>query len=150
MEEVLWMALPFVAALGAGVLSFIVAQARMDAAQARDREALVEARTQLVQQQKTAEERVRAAEAEARRQALDEFLGDVQVEERQYLREIESAGERRKCLVLQERIRFRNIPLSQWIERELPVRKELAPEYDAPQHTPIAVLPHPQARRLLR
>ncbi len=93
MQEVLWIALPFVAALGAGVLSFIVLQARMESAVAREREALIEARVHLVCQQKSVEERVRAAESEARRKALDEFLADVQVEERQYFREIESVGE---------------------------------------------------------
>ncbi len=70
-------------------------------------------------QQKTMEERVRAAESEARRKALDEFLADVHVEERRYFREIESVGESRKCLVLQERVCFRNIPLSPWTEHEL-------------------------------
>lgn len=155
LQEVLWIALPFVAALGAGALSFIVMHARMEAALARDREELVETRAHLVHQQKSVEERVRAAESEIRRKALDEFLADVQVEERQYFREIESAGESRKCLVLQERVRFRNIPLSPWTEHELPVRKKLAPEAEAPaglesEGGPVAVFPHPKGRRLLR
>ena len=132
MQEVLSIALPFVAALGAGVLSFIVLQARMDSALAREREALIEARVHLVCQQKSGEERVRAAESEARRKALDEFLADVQVEERQYFREVESVGERRRCLVLQERVCFRNIPLSPWTEHELAVDKKPAPVREAP------------------
>jgi hypothetical protein len=139
MQEVLWIALPFVAALGAGVLSFIVLQARMESTVAREREALIEARAHLVCQQKCVEERVRAAESEARRKALDEFLADVQVEERRYFREIESAGGRRKCLVLQERVCFRSIPLSPWTENELAVDKQLAP-----------VMELPTGRRLLR
>ena len=123
MQEVLFIALPFVAALGSGVLSFIVVQAKMEAAAHRERESLVEARTLLCQQQKSMEQRVRAAEAEARRKAFDEFLADVRVEERHYVRETGSPTERMKCLVLQERVCFRNIPLSQWIERELTVEK---------------------------
>ena len=132
MQEVMWIVLPFVAALGAGVLSFIVLQGRMESAVAREREALIEARVHLVCQQRSMEERVRAAESEARRKALDEFLADVQVEERQYFREIESVGERRRCLVLQERVCFRNIPLSPWTENELAVDKQLAPVTEAP------------------
>jgi hypothetical protein len=116
MQEVMWIVLPFVAALGAGLLSFIVMQARMHVAC----------------QQSSVEERVRAAESEARRKALDEFLADVHVEERRYFREIESVGEIRRCLVLQERVCFRNIPLSPWTEHELAVNKELAPVREVP------------------
>jgi hypothetical protein len=150
MQEALWMALPFVVALGSGVLCFIVVQARMETALARERGALLDARAQLIHQREVMEEKIRTAESEARRKAFDEFLADVQVEERQYYREIESAGERHRCLVLQERICFRNIPLSQWIERELPVSKELAPELEAAsEHGPVAVFPGPKNRKLL-
>jgi hypothetical protein len=46
--------------------------------------------------------------------------------------------------VLQERVCFRNIPLSQWIERELPFQKEVALR-EAPKAPPA-----PTHRRLLR
>jgi hypothetical protein len=118
MVEYLPVILLFVVALGSGALSFIVAQARMQVAMAQDREELVEARALLTYHRRSVEERVRAAEAESRRKALDEFLADVRVEERHYVREIRSPSERRKCMVVQERICFRNIPLSQWIEHE--------------------------------
>ena len=148
MSDALWLALPLVAALGSGLLSFIVAQARMEATASRDRERLVEIRAQLLQQQKTMEEKLRLAESEARRKALDEFLADVRVEERHYVRQIDSPTENRKCLVLQERVCFRSIPLSQWTERELPFEQEVTvmalPE---PAPGPVAV---PTRRRLLR
>jgi hypothetical protein len=150
MQEALWMALPFVVALGAGVLSFIVVQARMETTLAREREELIVARSRLLHQRKVTQEKIRTAESEARRKALDEFLADVKVEERQYYRETESAQERQRCLVLQERICFRNIPLSQWIERELPVSTEPAPELEAAsEHGPVAVFPGPKNRKLL-
>jgi hypothetical protein len=150
MQEVLWMALPFVVALGAGVLSFIVVQARMETTLAREREALIVARSRLLHQRKALEEKIRTAESEARRKALDEFLADVKVEERQYYREIDSAGERQRYLVLQERICFRNIPLSQWTERELPVSKEITPEIEAaPELGPVAMFPGPKSHKLL-
>lgn len=151
MPDVMWIALPFVAALGSGVLSFIVAQARMDAQLSRERETLVGTQERLVQQQKGVEERVRAAEAEARRKAFDEFLADVRIEERHYLRETDTPLEHKKCLVLQERVCFRNIPLSQWIERELPFQNEVPPpEVLKPLPVPVPITPPASRRRLLR
>jgi hypothetical protein len=154
MNEALWIALPFVASLGSGVLVYIVSQAHNEAALWRYRESLTEVRTQLTQQQKAMEDRVRAVQAEARRQAFDEFLADVRVEERHYMREIESPSERRKCLVLQERVCFRNIPLSQWTERELPVEREVELNHRLPSSKtvaePVAMPNGGRVRRLLR
>ena len=55
----------------------------------------------------------------ARREALDEFLGDVHVEQRHYVRDNRLLFQNRKALVLEERMFFRNIPLSNWIEHEI-------------------------------
>jgi hypothetical protein len=151
MPDLLLIALPFIAALGSGVLSFIVAQARLEASATREREGLIETRAQLLQQTKTMEEKVRTAEAEARRKAFDDFLADVRVEERHYVRQIGTATENKKCLVLQERVCFRNIPLSQWIERELAFEHQdagVALAEVAPK--PVAVPPPTGRRRLLR
>jgi outer membrane murein-binding lipoprotein Lpp len=148
MPDVLWAALPFVVALGSGVLSFIVTQAWMRLEVAREREDLAEARAQLAQHLKSVPERVRAAEAEARRKALDEFLADVHVEERQYVREIGAPFERRRCLVIEERICFRSIPLSPWTERELAADAIAAPV--AVQVAPISIVAPLRSRRLLR
>lgn len=148
MTELLWVALPFVAALGSGALAYIVSQAKHEAELAREREQLAELRTELLNQQKAAEERLRAARAEARRQALDEFLADVRVEERRFVRELEAPGARRKCLVLQERVCFRNIPLSQWIERELDTVAEAAALPDPAPSPRLVEVAKP--RRLLR
>jgi hypothetical protein len=154
MNEWLLIALPFVAALGSGILVYIVALGSHESALARDRETLAEARSQLIHQQKAMEDRVRATQAEARRQALDDFLADVRVEERHYLREIGTSLDRRKCLVQQERVCFRNIPLSQWTERELPYEGQ--PESDRwlsdpePVKQPIVMPGGGGPRRLLR
>jgi hypothetical protein len=127
MQDVLWFIFPFVVALGSGVLSFIVAHARMQLEVGREREALVEARSVIAQSHRVTEEKIKAAEAEARRRALDEFLADVHVEERQYLKETQSEHGRSKSLVVQERIYFRSIPLSRWFEHELPVEERIGP-----------------------
>ena len=46
-------------------------------------------------------------------------LPDIRVEERHYTREHKVLFLTRKLLVRQERIFFRNIPLSDWIEHEI-------------------------------
>lgn len=128
MDEFLSIALPFVVALGSGVISFIIAKARMEVCLLKEREALVEARTTIALQHKAVEERLKATEAEARRKSLDDFLADVRVEERHYLKESHSSHARQRSLVLQERIYFRNIPLSRWVEYEMPVEDETEAE----------------------
>ena len=55
--------------------------------------------------------------------ALDEFMQDFRVEERSYVRESKSLSARKKSMVMQERLFFRNIPLSNWIEHEMVVEE---------------------------
>ena len=62
-----------------------------------------------------------AAEESAKRQSFENFLNDITVEQRHYTRENRLLLHNRKTLVLQERIFFRNIPLSDWIEHEIVV-----------------------------
>ena len=64
---------------------------------------------------------MRAAEATAKHEALENFLGELRVEQRHYTRENRMLMQNRKSLVLQERMYFRNIPLSDWIEHEITV-----------------------------
>ncbi len=45
------------------------------------------------------------------------------MEERSYVRESKSLSASRKTMVMQERLFFRNIPLSNWIEREMIVEE---------------------------
>lgn len=119
MDALVWILLPGFVAVGTGLLAFFVMQSRMEVALAREREALAETRGALEAQKKAMEEAVRGAEEAARRKALDEFLADMRVEERHYVRNHHLLFVRRKSLVMQERIFFRNIPLSNWIEHEV-------------------------------
>ena len=118
---VLWVCLPFVIAAGSGLLAAIIMQARMEVALAQQREGLAEARTLLATAHRTMEDRVKAAEEAARRKALDEFMSDIRIEERHYVRESKSLFLNQRSLVLQERVFFRNIPLTEWVEREYPI-----------------------------
>jgi hypothetical protein len=63
------------------------------------------------------------AEEETKRRSFDAFLGDIRVEERHYMRENKSLFTNTKSMVLQERLYFRNLPLSNWIEHELTVEQ---------------------------
>lgn len=123
MTEMLWIGLPVLVAVGSGILAYVVMKARMEVAIAKEREELSAARARLEAQAKTMEETIRATEETARRKALDDFLNDLRVEERHYLREQKALFLSKKSLVLQERIFFRNIPLSSWVEHEMPVEE---------------------------
>lgn len=123
MEALLWILLPGFVALAAGTLAWFVMQSRMEVALAQQRERLAEARGSLDAEKAAVnasfDVAVRAAEERAHRQALDNFLSELTVEQRHYTRENRMLMQNRKSLVLQERMYFRNIPLSDWIEHEI-------------------------------
>src|SRR5438874_2283757 len=123
MEALLWICLPVLVAAGSALLAFYIMQARMDVAVAKEREAVSEARILLESHKKAMEESLKATEETAKRKALDEFLADIRSEERHYVRENKMLFMNKKSLVLQERIFFRNIPLSNWVEHEMVVEE---------------------------
>ena len=108
---------------GSALLSFYIMQARMEVALAKERESLAEARATITSQKITMEERIKATEEATKRHALDEFMQDFRVEERSYVRESKSLSVLQKTMVMQERLFFRNIPLSNWIEHEMVVEE---------------------------
>jgi hypothetical protein len=95
----------------------------MERASAERGRALAEAVAALENEKVKFEQAARGIEENARRRALDEFLADLRVEERHYVREHRVLFAHRKSLVLQERIFFRNIPISNWVEHEVPVEE---------------------------
>src|ERR1700693_5778549 len=125
-DVLLWILLPVFIAAGSALLSFYMMQARMEVAISKEREVLAEARAEIRTQKSTMEERVKATEQEARRRALDDFMQDFRVEERHYFRENKSLAARKKSMVMQERLYFRNIPLSNWVEHEMLVEEDAA------------------------
>jgi hypothetical protein len=123
MDAFLWMFLPVFVAGGSALLSYYIMQARMEVALARERESLVEARATITSQKITMEERIKATEESTKRRAMDEFMQDFRVEERSYVRESKSLSASRKSMIMQERLFFRNIPLSNWVEHEMIVEE---------------------------
>ncbi len=125
MEALLFILLPGFVAVAAGMLAWFVTQSRMEVKLAEQRECLAETRGALSAEKAalagSLETALRAAEERARRQAFDNFLSEITVEQRHYTRENRLLTHSRKSLVLQERMYFCNIPLSDWIEHEIVV-----------------------------
>lgn len=110
-------------AVGSALLAVYIMQQRMEVQLARERESLSEARATIEAQKATLDELHRLREEAVRRKALDEFLADLRTEERHFIREQKILFARKKSLVLQERIFFRNIPLCNWVEHEVPLEE---------------------------
>ena len=123
MEPLIWILLPGFTAVASGLLAWFIMQSRMEVALALQRERLAETRGALDAEKSalgaSLDTALRAAEAVAKREALENFMGELRVEQRHYTRENRMLTQKRKSLVLQERMYFRNIPLSDWIEHEI-------------------------------
>jgi hypothetical protein len=123
MEAFLWILLPGFVALASGLLAWFVMQSRMEVKLAELRERLATERG-AVDAEKAAnrasfDTAIRCAEETAKSVAFDKFLSELTVEQRHYTRENRLLLNNRKSLILQERMYFRNIPLSDWIEHEI-------------------------------
>lgn len=120
MNPLWWMAWSAICAVGTGILVFFIMQSRMEVLLSKQREELAAARAQLSAQQDALKLTIDATKEITRRESLDEFIKEIRTEERHYVREQKMLFVTRKCMVRQERIFFRNIPLTNWIEQELP------------------------------
>ena len=127
MEAVIWILLPGFTAVASGLLAWFIMQSRMEVALSLQRERLAESRGALDAEISalgaSLDTALKAAEAVAKQEALEHFMDELRVEQRHYTRENRMLTKRSKSLVLQERMYFRNIPLSDWIEREITVEE---------------------------
>jgi hypothetical protein len=123
LEALLWLFLPVIVAGGSALLSYYIMQAKMEVSVAKERESLIEARATITAQKVTMEERIKATEEATKRAAMDDFMQDFRVEERSYVRDSRSLTASKKSMVMQERLFFRNIPLSNWVEHEMVVEE---------------------------
>lgn len=123
MDAIVWMFLPAFVAVGSALLSYYIMQARMDLAISKEKETITQVRTQLTSQQQLMEEKMRTVEESTKRKSMDDFLGDIRVEERHYVKESKSLFMNKKAMILQERLYFRNLPLSNWVEHEMVVEE---------------------------
>jgi hypothetical protein len=151
MMLVAWSALCVVFAAG---LMYYIMHSHMELRLARQREELASMQATLVAKQEALADSMRHAEANVRNKAMDEFLADIRVEERHYTREHRVLFMTRKMLVRQERIYFRNIPLSNWVEQEMPVEEgvdmdKMAQAMSVFADVALGEMPSPVIRRLL-
>ena len=128
MEAVLVIGLPVLSAVASIILAWFVMQSRMEVKLAEARERIAAEKGAIQAEREAMEAQLqpamRAAQERAHREALDSFLGEMKVEQRHYTRENRRLAQPRKSLVLQERMYFRNIPLSDWIEHEIVVNDD--------------------------
>ena len=120
MDPLWWILVSAFSAAATGGLVYFVMQSHTEVRLARQREELAAAHAALGAQKEAMEDSLRNVQESTRRQAMDEFIADIRVEERHYIREHKALFLTRKCVVRQERIFFRNLPLSNWIEQEMP------------------------------
>ncbi len=123
MTSVLWVLLPLLIAVGSALLAVFLMQQRLEVQLAYERQSLREARGAIEAQKATLEELARLREEASNRKAADTLLKDVRTERRQFIRDQKTMFATRKCLVVQERIYFRNIPLCNWVEHEAPIEE---------------------------
>jgi hypothetical protein len=154
MEPIWWVVLSVFSASVSGGLVYFVMRSSTDVLLARQREKLAAANAALGAQKEAIADSMKYAKESARREALDDFLSDIRIEERHYIREHRALFITRKSVVRQERIFFRNLPLSNWIEQEMPY--EEGADIDALARTMAVFAPEAlleddaPARRMLR
>jgi hypothetical protein len=125
MAILLWIFVPGLTAAGSALLICFMMRCRMDEAIAREKGALAELQSALIVQRQRLESAISDAKAEAKRLAFDEFLNDFRVEQRQYVRKSRLFFISRQTLVVRERILFRNLPLSDWVEHSVALEESV-------------------------
>jgi hypothetical protein len=130
-----WVSIGLIASfsIASSVVTYLVTVLRAERQAAERMRTLAETVTALESERTKFEQVAKGIEENAKRKALDEFLADLRVEERRYVREHRILFAHRKSLVLQERIFFRSVPISSWVEHEVPV--EEGADFDAVART---------------
>jgi hypothetical protein len=155
MDPLWWILAAVLSAAMTGGLVFFVMQSHVEVQLSKQREELAAAQAALNARKEALVDSLHFAQESARRQALDDFIGDIRVEERHYIREHKALFLTRKSIVRQERIFFRNLPLSNWIEQEMPYEEgadidELARAMSVFVPGGLLDSPEPKPRKLLR
>lgn len=120
MDLTWWMVASALCTAASAGLVYFVMQSRMEVLLAKQREELAAANAALGVHRDVMQESIKSAEESGRRKAMDDFLGEIRIEERHYVRENKALFLKRRSIVRQERLFFRNLPLSNWIEQEMP------------------------------
>ena len=105
--------------LGLGAVAWYLGRVQMEARWARRREAEAEGNARLRLEREVAADRMRAAREAARRKAMDQFLSEIHSQERAWLRRRQVGAGLTRSVVVEERLYFRNLPVSNWTQQEL-------------------------------
>lgn len=155
MATLLWIIGPGLVAAGAALLICFMMWCRTEEAVAQERSALAQLRSALAAQRQSLERSVEEVRATVKREAFDGFIEDFRVEQRHYVRRSKMLFMTRKTLVVQERILFRNLPLSDWVEHKMTLEESAASQGVGPEVTMqtaeprVLPRPTPRARQLL-
>ena len=121
MTTVFWVLLPICIALGSALLAVYIMQQRLELQMARERQSLSEARALIEAQKEHLDELNKLRDESARRKSFDDFRGHLKIEQRHEIQESDLPFQSQNVLILQERISFGEIPISNWVQHELPV-----------------------------
>ena len=99
MEPLWWVVLSVFSASVAGGLVYFVMRSSTDVLLARQREKLAAAHAALGAQKEAIADSMKYAKESARREALDDFLSDIRIEESHFIRELKSLFITRKSVV---------------------------------------------------
>jgi hypothetical protein len=113
--------------MGLGTLAWYLGRIQTEVRWARRREAEAGRTARLRIEKQIAEGQSMVADQAARRQALDEFLSELHAEEHAYLRQRSTGAGQKRSVVVEERLYFRNLPISNWTEQELTFYTSTAP-----------------------
>ena len=154
MDPLMLVAWSVICVAGSAGLVYFVMQSQMQVRLSRQREKLALERAEVLAEKKFLEASLQSLEQTTRSKAMDEFLADIRIEERHYVRTQKALFLTKKSVVRQERIFFRNIPLSTWIEQEMPIEEGADPDKLAQTLSVFtnALLEEPQTplRKLMR
>jgi hypothetical protein len=105
-EVVFWGIVPALVAIGAAYVVWLLMQARIHVLMARC---------------ETVVAKVESDCAASRRPGLEELLGELRIERRRFLRRVPGAKGNEATLITQERLFLRNLPLTSWMQEEVPL-----------------------------
>jgi len=115
----------------------------MSAALEKKRRAHADAVAELEREKRSGEQRGPAAREFARREALEELIRELRVEERTRVRQSNSIFSAKRIIVHEERLCLRDRPLSNWVEQETVGEEDTE---EAPKPQPVFLLTGPSAR----
>lgn len=142
MDTLSWVSLAIIASAIVAVPALIGMRARMAASLESQRQAHADSLAAIEREKQLVQDRIRVAEERARREAFDEFVRDLRVEERSRVRQSNSMFSARQVIVHEERLCFRDQPLSNWIEQEITLDDSTE---HAPKPQPVFLLRRPES-----